>query len=265
MTTPSSLRRSIAQSTLDADIAAVEALRIRATPSVGRLYLEFIGEAHTVQPGDTITFGRSGDIMIDENLFLHRTVGRFTVRNDAWWIENRGSNIELQVCDAHGVSRNIVAPGSAQPLSFGQFVVQFAAGPTHYELQGELESFEWVDDLFDLDGSNADGPRTLEWGRIQLNHEQRLLLAVMAERELLEPHRSPHPVVTSREGSHRLGWTMPKFNRKLDHLCEKLHRHGLRGVHGVVGASADHRRRVLIDHVIASRLITVEDVRELLE
>lgn len=252
-----------AQSTLDARVVAAEQLSTRATSQVGRLYLEFISEPYTVEPTASMTFGRAGDIVIDENPFLHRIVGRFAVRNSTWWIENRGSTIEIQICDATGNSRTVVAPGIAQPLSFGQFMVQFSAGPTNYELNGELESFEWMDDLFDInDGSSGQSaPQTLEWGRIQLNHDQRLLLVALAERELIDPHRSPHPVLTSREGAHRLGWSMPKFNRKLDHLCEKLHRHGVRGVHGVLGASADDRRRVLIDHAISTRLVTVEDVK----
>lgn len=252
-----------AQAALDSRIAAAERLLTRTPSQIGRLYLEFIAEPYTVEPTASMTFGRAGDILIDENPFLHRIVGRFAVRNNTWWIENRGSTIEIQICDATGNSRTVVAPGSAQPLSFEQFMVQFSAGPTNYELNGELESFEWMDDLFDLNQglSEQSAPQTLEWGRIQLNHDQRLLLVALAERELIDPHRSPHPVLTSREGAHRLGWSMPKFNRKLDHLCEKLHRHGVRGVHGVLGASADDRRRVLIDHAIGTRLVTVEDVK----
>jgi hypothetical protein len=61
----------------------------------------------------------------------------------------------------------------------------------------------------------------------------------------------------------RLGWTLAKFNRKLDHLCEKLARSGVRGVHGDLGLLASDRRRVLVEHAVAVGLVRVDDLADL--
>lgn len=63
------------------------------------------------------------------------------------------------------------------------------------------------------------------------------------------------PIPSNRECAAALGWTLSKFNRKLDHLCDKLHRAGVRGMRGDLGLSATDRRRVLVEHVVRSGLL----------
>ena len=53
----------------------------------------------------------------------------------------------------------------------------------------------------------------------------------------------------------RLGWTLTKFNRKLDNVCQKLARHGVRGLHG----SADR----LVGYGINHQLVPGRDVNDL--
>ena len=68
------------------------------------------------------------------------------------------------------------------------------------------------------------------------------------------------PIIANRQGAARLGWSLPKFNRKLDHLCEKLHRAGVAGLHGGLGTGAADRRRRLVDHALEARLVTTDDL-----
>ncbi len=226
----------------------------------GRCYLEFCGEDLTLEPGTSLTFGRSADLHIDDNPYLHRVLARIVDHGGVWCLEHLGRSTPITVADVHGPSRATVHPGASTALTHGEFVVTFAAGPTRYELLGGLETHEQVTDLLGPEG--LAGTETLDYASVELNDDQRVLLLVMCEAQLLQPGARP-PLPTNRAGARRLGWSLPKFNRKLDHLCEKLHRAGVDGVHGAVGASAADRRRVLVDHAIAAGLVTRADLAEL--
>lgn len=227
-------------------------------PTNGRLYLEFCGEDLRLEPSESLTFGRAGDLVIDDNPYLHRLVGRVTNRGGVWWLENLGRSIALAVTELDGPSGSTVGPGTSVALVHGEFAVRFSAGPARYELIGALEAHEWDTDLLGPDG--LAGARTLEWGRVELNPDQHLLLVALCERRLRDPSRADLPVPPNRERAARLGWTVTKFNRKLDHLCEKLHRAGVAGVHGGLGASAVERRRRLVEHALAVGLVTRDDL-----
>jgi hypothetical protein len=228
----------------------------------GRLYVEFCGEDHVVDPGGSLSFGRSAELVVDDNPYLHRILGRFADSGGAWRLDHLGRRTPIVVRQLGVPSTVTLAPGSSIGLVEGEFTVSFSAGPTSYELSVGLESHERAEDLFGPHGPA--GEQTLEWARVELNDDQRLLLVALCEARLVDPTATDAPVPTNRAGAHRLGWTLPKFNRKLDHLCEKLHRAGVRGVHGSVGASAEHRRRHLVDHALAVGLVSAVDL-ELLD
>lgn len=225
---------------------------------MGRLLVDFCGEEHVVAPGQELCFGRAATLAVDDNPYLHRVLGRFVDRGGVWWLDHLADRTPIVVRDAHGPSTATVAPRSSTALSHGEFVLTFSAGPTNYELLGTLESQEWAIDLLGPDG--LDGTRTLDWGRVELNPDQRLLLVAMCEPRLRDPAASDAPVPANRAGAARLGWSTSKFNRKLDHLCEKLARAGVSGVHGAAGASALDRRRRVVDHAIELGLVTSEDL-----
>ena len=222
-----------------------------------RLYLEFCGEDWTLDDGAALSFGRCADLVIDDNPYLHRVVGRFAWRDGAWWIDNLGTRVSLAVRDLGGASAATIAPGASLAVTFGEFSCTFTAGRTSYELLGGLDSYEWEHDLL---GDLAEAEETLEWGRVDLNDDQRLLLVAMCEHRLLDPGATDEQLPTNRQCAARLGWTLTKLNRKLDHLCDKLHRAGVAGVHGDLGASAGSRRQRLVDHAVMARLVTVEDL-----
>jgi hypothetical protein len=220
--------------------------------------VDFCGEEQVVEPGHELTFGRAGTLEVDDNPYLHRLLGRFVDRSGVWWLDHLADRTPIVVRDAHGPSRSVVAPGTSAVITHGEFVVAFTAGPTNYELLGTLEEHEWAIDLLGPDG--LDGTRTLDWGRVELNPDQRLLLVALCEPRLRD-HGAPDAAVpANRAGATRLGWSLSKFNRKLDHLCEKLARAGVHGVHGDAGASATDRRRRLVDHAVDLGLVTVDDL-----
>ncbi len=196
---------------------------------------------------------------MDDNPYLHRVVGRFEHAGGAWWLRNLGRTIALTVLDAGGSSSATIGPGSSAALVHARFVVAFVAGPSAYELEGTVEDADRGEDLAGVRGATSDGV-TLDWGRVELNDDQRALLAVICADRLRRPADRSAPVPSNRAAAAELGWSLAKYNRKLDHLCEKLHRAGVRGLHGDLGLLAADRRRVLVDHAVQVGLVGAEDL-----
>ena len=224
-----------------------------------RLNVDFIGEVIVVEPGDELTFGRQADLHIDDNRHLHRVLGRFWSRGDAWWLTNEGRAITIQIADADSRSAVQLAPGSEIALSFQNSILRFRAGVTDYEVvvrvpdRGAADAGDDEDDPLDAD--DDEGGETIALGDIMLTEEQRLLLLALAEGTLRDPHSSDE-LPTNRAVARRLGWSITKFNRKLDNLCNRFAKLGVGGLRGSVDQLATDRRRRLVDHAIESGLIT---------
>ena len=58
----------------------------------------------------------------------------------------------------------------------------------------------------------------------------------------------------------RLGWTPTKFNRKLDNVCDKLTKLGVRGLHGDAARLATSRKARLVEYALATQLVTAADL-----
>jgi hypothetical protein len=222
------------------------------------LHVDFIGEDTTVAPGSELTFGRQADLHIDDNRHLHRVLGRFWSRGDAWWLTNEGRSITIQIADADSRSSVQLAPGSEIALSFPNSVLRFRAGVTDYEVAVHVPdrgAADVVDDDDDpLDADDDEAGETIALGDIMITDEQRLLLLALAEGTLRDPH-SNDELPTNRAVARRLGWSITKFNRKLDNLCERFTKLGVGGLRGSIDQLATDRRRRLVEHAIESGLI----------
>ena len=120
-----------------------------------------------------------------------------------------------------------LAPGAQIPLVFHRSSVWFTAGATTYEFKVFCE-----DPPFAVVQPQELVAGTTTTGRTTLTPEQRILLIALAEPILRRTVRGPVNAPTSAEAADRLGWTITKFNRKLDQVCQKLERMGVRGLHG---------------------------------
>jgi len=224
-----------------------------------RLHIDFIGEQIAVEPGQDLTFGRAADLHIDDNRHLHRVLGRFWSRGDGWWLTNEGRSITIQIADADSRSHVNLAPGSEIALSFPNSILRFRAGLTDYELlvrvpdraAGDEDDLD--DDRFATDDEAVND--TIALSDLPLADEQRLLLLALAEATLRDPHGHDE-LPTNRAVARRLGWSITKFNRKLDNLCNRFAKLGVGGLRGSVDQLATDRRRRLVDHAIESALIT---------
>jgi hypothetical protein len=233
------------------------------------LHVDFVGEVTTVGPGDELTFGRQADLHIDDNRHLHRVLGRFWSRGDSWWLTNEGRSITIQIADLDSRSSIQLAPGSEVALSFPNSVLRFRAGITDYEIAVRVPERD-VDDLDDLDDGIVDlfaadddeAGETIALGDLMLTEEQRLLLLALGEGTLRHPHQGDE-LPTNRAVARRLGWSVTKFNRKLDNLCDRFTKLGVGGLRGSIDQLATDRRRRLVDHAVESGLITVDQLARL--
>lgn len=219
------------------------------------LRIDFAGEVTELATDQSLTFGRSADLDIDDNRYLHRQLGQLFADRGIWWLRNVGSAIVLSIIDHDSASTVKVTPGATVPITFEHATIAFAAGRANYEL--EVASTGEVPEPPDTPA--GDGDRTVSATDLPLTPEQRLLLVVFAE-PALRATGVVDRLPTNREVASRLGWSDTKFNRKLDALCRKYAAAGVAGLVGSADALARDRRRRLTEHVVYSSIVTPTDL-----
>lgn len=219
------------------------------------LKVDFCGEHHEVPDDGWLTIGREGDIVIDDNLYLHRRFLQVGRSEGLWWILNIGDQLAATVADADGRVQAWLAPQARLPVVFSHTVVRFTAGPTTYELDLHLE-----DAVFSEPVSMPETSGETTVGPMPFTYDQRLLVVALAEPVLRQHSKGSSSVPSSAEAATRLGWTTTKFNRKLDNVCQKLAKIGVQGLHGAPGELASNRRARLVEYAIAVRLVTADDL-----
>ena len=217
----------------------------------GWVVVEYPGFRRQLSPADDLTFGRSADLVIDENPFMHRVVGRIVHRQGAWWVQNHSSKAHLTVLDPSANTIQEFGPSAQVPILGTTFTVRFTFGPTTYEVTGYRngEPFTVVGD------QPVEATRTVDFGAIPLSPEQHLAVVALY-RSRLELGR----LAESKVIAAQLGWTAKKFNRKVDAICDNLSHAGVPGVKGGVGTSALARREALVNHAVAAGLVGPGDL-----
>lgn len=214
------------------------------------LYLDFAGMEFSVEPGDDLTFGRLADVSIDDNPHLHRVLGRFTHRTSLWWLVNEGRHIALDVLDLATRSSVVVAPGGSVPLTFSSCRIKFEASITSYELLVDVPAL--IDSEIPTAGGHIveAGEDTVSAHDVPMTEDQRALVVSVSQ-----PVLAGRTMPTSRELAESLGWSQSKFERKLDNVCQKLSRLGVRGLHGGQGKAAKDRKTRLAEYAIETGLV----------
>ncbi len=220
-----------------------------------RLVVDFCGERQVVDDSAPFTIGREGDVVVDDNPYLHRRFLLLDRRDGLWWLRNVGAQLAATVSDASGAMQSWLAPGGQLPVVFAETVVRFTAGPTTYELRIELDqpTFEPTPMQADPGGDTTIGP-------MAFTPDQLRLVLSLAEPLLLGDGIGGGSIPSSTDAARRLGWTITKFNRKLDNVCQKLTKVGVRGLHGGAGALASNRRTRLVEYALAARIVTKDDL-----
>ncbi len=231
---------------------------------MSELHIFFIDELTAAHAGDVITFGRSGDIEVDEaNQYMHRIVGTFFDRDNVWWLTNNSKHGNLTLAGDGGRLTRL-PPGAVTALTEITGAVRFDAGPSTYELgwtlPGQDPMMPPTSHTGTGDDFGASPDQTRQFGVVNLNHEQRQLLVALAEASLVDPTAPSTDLPANAAVAHRLGWSAKKLDRKLDYLCARLATEGVRGLRGEKGFEAIDRRSRLVEHATSSGMISAEDL-----
>ena len=222
------------------------------------LLVDFVGELYHVEPGTHFSIGREGDLVLDaDNLFLHRRFLILEHDTGLWWVANVGSHIGATLTERSGTSRSWIAPGARVPLVFPEMAIVFTAGSTTYEilLTVPLPGYETAQPP---EPGPSQGETTV--GQVSLTPSQHLLILSLAEPWLRRTGTGPVDLPRNADAAARLGWTLTRFNRKLDNICYKLDRIGVKGMRGGPRSHASYRRTALVDYALTARIVTVEDL-----
>jgi hypothetical protein len=218
--------------------------------------VDFCGEEFEIPAAGLLTIGREGDIAIDDNPYLHRRFLELSFHSGLLWLANVGSAMTATVSDAQGLAQSWLSPGAGVPIVFPRTILWFTAGPTTYELEISLSGAPFAPNT---EIHQGDGETTS--GRVSFTPDQRLLILALAEDILRRGGRGSGSIPPSATAAERLGWTTTKFNRKLDNVCEKLSRLGVRGLVSQGDRAASNRRARLVEYSLASRLVTQADLQ----
>lgn len=217
--------------------------------------VEFCGEIHRPEETAVFSIGREGDLQIDDNPYLHRIFLQLEAQAGLWFLVNVGTSLSATVTDGHGSVQAWLAPGARLPVVFERTVVLFTAGGTTYE-------FTVTSDAVPYQLSRPDpgvgGDPTL--GPVTLTPAQKQIIVALAEPLLRREGEGISAIPTSKAAAARLGWEQTRFNRKLDNVCDKLDRQGVRGLRGGPGKLATNRRARLVEHAVSTRLVTADDL-----
>ncbi|QNK83096.1 hypothetical protein [Nakamurella sp. PAMC28650] len=219
------------------------------------IQVEFCGEWFTPDPACLFEIGRDGNLQVDGNPYLHRRFLTLECIDGMWWLANVGSQLSATVSDVTGALQAWLAPGARLPMVFGDTSVLFTAGPTTYEMA--IVNDEAAFAMSEV-GRAESGETTI--GPVTLTPSQKQLILALAEPLLRREGTSVSSIPSSKEAAARLGWEQTRFNRKLDNVCDKLDRRGVRGLRGGVGQLAVNRRARLVEHAVATRLVVAGDL-----
>lgn len=218
--------------------------------------VDFAGEIFDVAPGETFTIGREADLVVDENPYLHRVFLELSHAEGMWWLANVGSRLSATVSSAGGAVQSWLKPGARLPVVFEDSVIVFTAGPTTYEIGMHAPTAQYA--VSSQVQESVSGDTTVM--PVRFTASQKQLIVALAEPMLRREGVSVSDLPSSAAAAERLGWSMSKFNRKLDNVCDKLDRMGVQGLRGGPGKLAMNRRARLVEYAVSSQLVGRADL-----
>jgi hypothetical protein len=227
---------------------------------VARIWPEGLeSEAVELGEGTAMTFGRTGDLIIDpDNRYLHRSLGTVSEVGGSWRLANVGSRVVLHVRKPTSPRVVELDPEAETELPSGISVVSFAAGRATYavciEVPGASSSERPAPEP-------ASGLLTaLPGAGVALTPAQKLLLVVMCEPKLRALGRSDWTVPGNEELARRLLISPKTVEKHVAEVCRRLADDGVLGLHAQAGQPVAERRRILVEAAVGSQLVTLADL-----
>lgn len=219
------------------------------------LIVDFAGEVHEVAPDEVLTVGRSGDVLIDDNPYLHRIFLAFRFEHGLWWVCNEGARLPAYLTHPEGRLRSTLGPGGRLPLVFASSLVTFGAGSTLYEIHVDVPDAGFASES--LRGSLS-GESTISPG--PFTESQLLCILALCEPVLRRAGTGAGRIPTTAEASARLGWSLKKFDKKVENVCDKLTAAGVRGLTTSGDGLASSRRLHLVEYAVSTLLVSADDL-----
>jgi len=166
--------------------------------------------------------------------------------------------LTVTVADDKGLFHAWLSPGARIPLAFNRVLVWFTAGPTTYDFEIVVDNPAFVSVAPDPAEMDHSGGMTV--GRVLFTADQKLLIVALCESFLSRGYPGTTEIPSSAAAAARIGWTITRFNRKLDNVCQKLADAGTRGLHGGIGNLAWNRKSRLVEHALSTHLVTEQDL-----
>ena len=221
--------------------------------------VDYCGDEFRAPEDRPLTIGRVADVEIDDNPYLHRVFLQIHREHELWWLSNVGSTLTATVADKQSRFQAWLAPGARIPLALEALTVWFTAGPTTYDFDILVDSPAFQAISTEVEEPPTAGGETT-FGRVNMTPDQKLLIVALCEGFLRTSYAGSGQIPSSADAAARLGWTVTKFNRKLDNVCQKLADAGTRGLHGGPGKLASNRKARLVEHALSTRLVSERDL-----
>jgi len=170
-------------------------LNDRTAAAVARLWLDGF-EDHVVDADDPAgaTFGRSGDLIVDEgNPFMSRCLGRVRLSAGAWRLSHEGKQPDRIQLRKPGSRWDSLGVDSETRLPAGVTTVSFDAGPGSYRVCIEVP-VGGIDEAAPVDDRET---TMFPMKRVSPTPMQRKVLIAMCEPELLGRGGGSSPLVPS--------------------------------------------------------------------
>ncbi len=211
-------------------------------------------QTHRVNPGDRFTFGRAGACTVSldpSDRGISRLAGSVELAERTWFVTNRSQSRPLSVIDPLGF-RTVLAPGRRvavdQKLSVvveGQIrrhelvVSAPGAGPAARAQDPDLE----LDELETKMGHDV----------VYTDDDRRALLVLFAGYLEAFPRHDPRPR-SYADAAARLGWPRSTLVKRIEYVRTRLVKAGVPNLQG------EHAQEALAEHVIATGVITRDDL-----
>ena len=234
--------------------------RVSASERSSTLKLEFAGEWFTLDPDGEFVIGRTGDLDISDNQFLHRHFLKVTYADGFWWLANVGSRLSATVSSAGGTVQSWLSPGARIPIVFEDCAVVFTAGPTTYEVVLSLSDWQFT----------AVGPAAAGAGETTITPgaftpSQRLVIIALAEPLLRRDGVSVADIPSSGQAANFwLDRPRASTESSTTSATSSTRPAAPRGLRAGGGKVAANRRGRLVEYAVSSRFVTRADL-ELLE
>lgn len=216
--------------------------------------------AHTVEPGQTLTFGRAPDctVCLDvEDAAISRVAGALTYDRGTWWLTNRSTVRPLAVVDDLGF-RSVLAPGRRIAVE----------APTKVLVDGSRGSHALAIDVARPAGdpqtpdasppAGADiGVETIIGASVLISAADRAAMVALFAGYLEDPPRyDPNPKSYAAAAA-RLGWPRTTLVKRIEYLRTRLTD---AGVPNLMGFNALNN---LAEYALTRGLVTKADLHHL--